>query len=101
MAKDLTGSLEMCWYAYSCHSQVSPIMTVSIFLKVTRSPCKLPTDVQKVWPFIHLADIALTKSLRLKQCSSLSLMTISMSLYSQSKAPEVLQVCWALVKGGY
>jgi RNA-dependent RNA polymerase len=40
--------------------QVSFLITVSIFLKVTRSPCKLPTDVQKVCFFILLAYITLT-----------------------------------------
>jgi hypothetical protein len=41
---DLIEFLEIYWYVYLALFKVRP----KIVLKVTRNPCKLPTDVQKV-----------------------------------------------------
>lgn len=77
------------------------LIIVLLFPKVTRSPCKLPTDVQKVFIVYYnknpVTQITLI-FIRLKQYSNQSLMTTSMSLCSPSKVLEVLQVCWVLVR---
>lgn len=65
-------------------------------LKVTRSPCKLPTDVQKVLfiiVLIYKSTYICLPLLRSKQFLGQSLMIMSMLSCSPSKVLEVLQVC--------
>lgn len=79
-------------------SKISILIVGLTLLKVTRNPCKLPTDVQKVQNFqVNLWDTYHYYTPRLKQYSSQSLMIMSMLSYSLSRALEVLQVCLALV----
>jgi hypothetical protein len=79
-------------------SKVSILIVRLTLFKVTRNPCKLPTDVQKVQIFqVNLQDTYYYYTSRLKQYSSQSLMTMSTLLYSLSRALEVLQACLALV----
>ena len=75
------------------------LTTIIISIKVTRSPCKLPTDVQKVfsfcWKSTYRAYVILTRS---KLSSGQSLITIVMLSCSLSKALEALQVCLGQVR---
>jgi hypothetical protein len=55
MVRNQIEFLEMSWYVTTFLSLFKVRLDL-IFIKVTRSPCKLPTDVQKVLPFTMLAN---------------------------------------------
>ena len=63
---------------------------------VTRHPCKVPTDVQKVGlPTILFTDVPLTRSIRSKPSTMANYLNTSTSLSSLSKANERWQACSA------